>query len=45
MRVYRYVITNVPKDREREVVETLSILIKKGIITTADIHCREEEKP
>ena len=44
MKVHRYVITNVPIDKETDVFEALAILIRKGIITTADIHCMEEEK-
>ena len=44
MKVHRYVITNVPIDKETDVFEALSILLKKGIITTADIHRMEEEK-
>jgi hypothetical protein len=38
------VITNVPIDKEVEVYEVLAVLIKKGIITTADVHRMEEER-
>jgi len=44
MKVHRYVITNVPIDKEKEVFEVFYILIKKGIITIANIHCMKEEK-
>lgn len=44
MKVYRFVITNVPIAKEKEVIEILYELIKKGIITTTDIHFREEEQ-
>jgi hypothetical protein len=44
MKVYRYVITNVPIDKEKDVNEALYILLKKGIITTANIHRMEEEQ-
>ena len=43
-RVYRYVITNVPIDKEADVIEALSGLVKKGIISTANVH-RMEEAP
>lgn len=44
MKVHRYVITNVPIAKEKEVIEVLSILLKNNIITTADIHRVEEEQ-
>jgi len=43
MRVLRFVITNVPVDREKEVFEMLHSLIKAGVIKVSDIHFREEE--
>jgi len=44
MKVHRYVLTNVPLDKEHEVLEILMELVKKSIISTADIHRIEEER-
>lgn len=38
MKVHRYVLTNVPIDKEWRVIEVLVTLIKEGIISTSDIH-------
>lgn len=47
MKVYRFVITNVPIDKEKEFYEALFPLIKKGIIGTENVHrmTEEERKP
>lgn len=44
MTVLRFVITNVPKEHEKAVIEALIPLIQKGVITASDIHMMEEEK-
>jgi hypothetical protein len=44
VKVHRYVLTNVPIGREKEVIAILMQLVKKSIIGTADIHRMEEEK-
>lgn len=43
MKVLRYVITNVPLDKEREVTEALLSLVRSGVIKINDIHFREDE--
>jgi len=41
--VHRYVITNVPTAREKETVEILCQLFRKGIIQMGNIHQMTEE--
>ena len=43
MKVLRYIITNVPLDKEKEMLEALASLVKSGVIKTNDVHYRIEE--
>jgi len=40
----RFVLTNVPEEREKEVIETLVTLVQKGIIEVKDIHMINEKE-
>lgn len=44
MKVHRYVIVNVPINKEREFLVALHPLIKKGIISANNIHQMTEEE-
>ena len=44
MKVLRFVICNIDTKYEKDVIEALYPLIKRGIVKVSDIHAMEEDK-
>jgi hypothetical protein len=41
MKTFSIVITNIPKEKEKEVIEEIANIVKKGLINLHDVHIRD----